>query len=244
MAVNINTVYQRVLTIANKEQRGYITPQEFNILANQAQMDIFEQYFYDLNQSLRLHGNDTHNADPVEILKEKISIFEKQGANVTSGTTLPADLYRLTAVQLNDKEAQYTSLKDFSRIKSQPLLRPHNNRPIYIKSDGLIKVYGNNASLAAEQKTSGVTCDYIKKPATVVWAYNVVLGKAIYNASATDAQNFELHESEEVNLVNRILVLAGVMIEDPNLYKIAAAEEVKDIQQEKQLMQTASKKRK
>ena len=38
--VNINTVYQRVLTIANKEQRGYITPQEFNILANQAQMDI------------------------------------------------------------------------------------------------------------------------------------------------------------------------------------------------------------
>ena len=48
MAVNIDTVYQRVLAIANKEQRGYITPQEFNLFANQAQMDIFEQYFYDL----------------------------------------------------------------------------------------------------------------------------------------------------------------------------------------------------
>ena len=43
--VNIDTVYQRVLAIANKEQRGYITPQEFNLYANQAQMDIFEQYF-------------------------------------------------------------------------------------------------------------------------------------------------------------------------------------------------------
>ena len=52
--VNINTVYQRVLTIANKEQRGYITPAEFNVLANQAQMDIFEQYFYDLNQFDRI----------------------------------------------------------------------------------------------------------------------------------------------------------------------------------------------
>ena len=44
--VNIDTVYQRVLAIANKEQRGYITPLEYNLLANQAQLDVFEQYFY------------------------------------------------------------------------------------------------------------------------------------------------------------------------------------------------------
>ena len=59
MAVNVDTVYQRVLSIANKEQRGYITPQEFNLLANQAQLEIFEQYFYDTNQFSRTPGNDT-----------------------------------------------------------------------------------------------------------------------------------------------------------------------------------------
>ena len=58
MAVSLDTVYQRVLAIANKEQRGYITPQEFNLFANQAQMDIFEQYFYDLDQFLKMPGND------------------------------------------------------------------------------------------------------------------------------------------------------------------------------------------
>ena len=57
--VNIDTVYQKVLAIANKEQRGYITPQEFNLFADQAQMDIFEQYFYDINQFNRVPGNDT-----------------------------------------------------------------------------------------------------------------------------------------------------------------------------------------
>ena len=31
--VSIDTVYQRVLALANKEQRGYITPQEFNLFA-------------------------------------------------------------------------------------------------------------------------------------------------------------------------------------------------------------------
>ena len=51
MAISVDTVYQKVLAMANKEQRGYITPQEFNLFANQAQMDIFEQYFYDLDNN-------------------------------------------------------------------------------------------------------------------------------------------------------------------------------------------------
>ena len=47
--VNVDTVYQTVQALANKEQRGYLTPQEFNLFAIQAQKDIFEQYLYDLD---------------------------------------------------------------------------------------------------------------------------------------------------------------------------------------------------
>ena len=61
--VSIDTVYQRVLAIANKEQRGYITPLEFNLLANQAQMIIFEQYFYDLDKVKKLEGDDSSFSD-------------------------------------------------------------------------------------------------------------------------------------------------------------------------------------
>ena len=74
--INIDSVYQTVQALANKEQRGYITPQEFNLYANQAQMDIFEQYFYDLNQFSRIPGNDTRYADMVTTLEEKIALFE------------------------------------------------------------------------------------------------------------------------------------------------------------------------
>ena len=42
--VSVDTVYQKVLAFANKEQRGYITPQEFNMFADHAQKEIFEQY--------------------------------------------------------------------------------------------------------------------------------------------------------------------------------------------------------
>ena len=79
MAVNIDTVYQRVLAILNKEQRGYVTPQEFNLFANQAQQDLFEQYFYDINQFGRISGNDTEYSDMLTLLNEKINIFEHNG---------------------------------------------------------------------------------------------------------------------------------------------------------------------
>ena len=76
--VNIDTVYQKVLAIANKEQRGYVTPQEFNLFADQAQMDIFEQYFYDINQFKKLPGNLTEYSDVVDMLEEKIAALNDQ----------------------------------------------------------------------------------------------------------------------------------------------------------------------
>ena len=67
--VNIDTVYQKVLALANKEQRGYVTPQEFNLFASQAQLEIIEQYFYDLNQFDRGNGNNTEYSDMVTLIQ-------------------------------------------------------------------------------------------------------------------------------------------------------------------------------
>ena len=72
MAVSINKVYQKVLALANKEQRGYITPQEFNLFADHAQMEIFEQYFYDIDQFERNPSSDMD-----DLLKQKTQIFKK-----------------------------------------------------------------------------------------------------------------------------------------------------------------------
>ena len=51
MAINVNTVYQTVLLILNKEQRGYMTPVEFNKIGTQVQLEIFERYFEDLKSA-------------------------------------------------------------------------------------------------------------------------------------------------------------------------------------------------
>tara|TARA_R100000315_G_scaffold52639_1_gene26364 strand:- start:2049 stop:2738 length:690 start_codon:yes stop_codon:yes gene_type:complete len=229
MAVNVNTVYQRVLAITNKEQRGYITPQEFNTIANQAQLDIFEQYFYDLNQFGRVPGNQTDYADMLEILEEKISIFEKTGIAVSGGTTLPTDLYRLGSILTNCpscREVEQITQKEWLYIQKSPIAQPTNEFPIYIRDNAGIKVYGTDNA----QITSGVYANYVKIPAIVSWAANSTTG--LYNSAAST--NFELHESEETELVIKILALAGIILKDNSVYAMASGEDTKNVSQEKQ----------
>ena len=225
MSVNINTVYQRVLAITNKEQRGYITPQEFNYMANQAQLDIFEQYFYDLNQFARIPGNSTEYSDMLDILEEKISLFETNGT-VTSGTDLPADLYRLGSVMYNGIEAEHVTQKDWIYLKSSPLSQPSNDFPIYIRNTDGIKVYADSLTV---NKTSDVTCNYVKTPTSASWAYDSTTG--LYDSG--NSTNFELHESEETELVIKILAMAGIILKDPGLYQIGSTEDARNVQQEK-----------
>ena len=120
--VNIDTVYQIVLALANKEQRGYITPQDFNLFANQAQMEIFEQYFYDVNLARGGQGNDTVYADIDDMLEEKLQIFERIDptatvnayTDVAGGKALPGYIYRVYKVLVGLKNAEILNAKDFS----------------------------------------------------------------------------------------------------------------------------------
>ena len=156
MAVNIDTVYQRVLAIANKEQRGYITPQEYNLFANQAQMSIFEQYFYDINQFDRLPGSEHPYSDMTTLLEEKISIFKKRNQPVTitnqyGDGVLPTDMYRLGTVlrfSLSNvtgstaAEIEEVSDEEYMYYNASPLAAPSKYRPIYIRNSATtIKIY-------------------------------------------------------------------------------------------------------
>jgi len=246
MAVSVDNVYQKVLAIANKEQRGYVTPQEFNLFANQAQMDIFEQYFYDLNQFSRVPGNDTAHADVVALLNEKIDHFEKYRTAVDmsngSGVGILPDYYRMGKVFYYDTNNKYVEIEkinqnDIHHIQNSPLTKPNATRPVYVRFSSA----GDNQSnrerriqIYPTSITSRVQCNYIAKPATVKWTYTVVVGKALYNSGAADLQDFELHASEENNLVIKILQLAGVSIKDYTITQVASQKEASNVQQEKQ----------
>ena len=249
MAVSVDTVYQRVLAILNKEQRGYVTPQEFNLFANQAQLDIFEQYFYDINQFGRIPGNDTEFSDMLNLLNEKINIFEVDADMTYNAATEhwspPADLYRIGTIVYNNVttskslyptpntvvttttpiEAERINFNEFLYINQSAYTKPTNTRPVFVASEDGYKVYGDSLL------TTNVRCNYIKEPAQVQWAYQMVFGEALYNAN--ESTDFELHPSEETELVIKILEFAGLVVKDIGLYQLANQIEAQTNQQEK-----------
>ena len=234
MAVSVDTVYQRVLAIANKEQRGYITPQEFNLFANQAQMDIFEQYFYDLNQFLRVRGNDKDYSDMVTILEEKISLFETSEDVQYNSTgkyhdvsALTVDVYRIgSVITSTNKICERVSAKEIALLNNSPLIKPSGHHPRYVLGER------NNIYIYPNTITSDLTVNFIRKPSRVEWQYTVIQDKALWTGNSDF--DFELHVSEETDIVFKVLELAGISIKDPLLYQAAAQEENMKIQQEKQ----------
>mgnify|MGYP003664371717 CR=1 FL=1 len=100
----INTVRATVLSIANKNNFGYITPNDFNLYAKQAQLDIFEDYFYQYNsqivkQNARVSGSGY--ADLVKGIVEVIDSFSSTKGLINTGINLfnlPEDYYLIDKI--------------------------------------------------------------------------------------------------------------------------------------------------
>ena len=235
MAIKVNTVYQTVLMILNKEQRGYMTPTEFNTVATQVQLEIFEKYFDDLNQQLRIPQADTDYADRQENIDEKIAIFKTFGNALytTDGSLsyfeLPIDdayteevvFYRLGNVLYNDeKVVQRLDRHEFYYANQSRLTKPTTTNPAYLYENQ--KLFVKPTSIIDKIKV-----DYIKKPKDVVWGFTVGgLGQyqSDRNSQTTTSVDFELHVSEQSEVILKVLLYAGIVIRDPQIVQAAAAQ--------------------
>ncbi len=188
MAINVNEVYKTALLILNKEQRGYVTPNEFNKIATQVQLQIFENYAEELNQQLRVPQADSDYSDRIMNTDEKLSIFKSFGNasydNTTTPTTpfwtMPTDLYRLGTVVytgLNNSEVELQRLQrnDFYNIQKSLLTASTKYFPTYLYENERLYVKPNGIN-------SGVSVNYLRKPTDPRWGYSVgTLGQYIYD---------------------------------------------------------------
>lgn len=88
MAINVDQVYKTVLLIINKEQRGYLTPNEFNKLATQVQLETIDGYFETINQQMRVPQNDSEYGDRYKSVQEKLDVFKTVGTCAFTAATL------------------------------------------------------------------------------------------------------------------------------------------------------------
>lgn len=234
--ISVDKVYKSVLLILNKEQRGYLTPDQFNKIAKQVQLELFEASFFKYNKELVKKKSGVVNddyADLSRIEKEKIDVFAKTGTltlDVNSTTALPNDIYRLVNLTVygTTDQVEEVSKSDWNYITASKLTAPSSKYPIYYRQGDNVKVFPINNG-------GQLSIDYVKKPLDPIWAYvtspSIANGMFIFSPTVVSGcipssgpVDFDLHPSEETQLVLGILAYAGVTIKDGSIVQAAAAQ--------------------
>ena len=227
MSININKVRNTVLFILNKENRGYVTPNEFNSFSSMAQMSIFEEDFYKYANALVKQNNRMYHSEYSDIpkqLRERIDELTEVGDMSYDANNMLSvdanDVYRLLNISYKEiHDVEEVSKLEVNRVISNSLIAPSAEYPIYVNIGGKYKVYPNTLL------DTDFSATYVRLPKQPKWTYTEVLGNPIYNASASDRQDFELHQSCEVELIVKILGYCGISVREADIAQASKAEE-------------------
>lgn len=234
MAINIDKVYKTVLVILEQEKRGVLTPTEFGKIATQSQQEVFTAYFDELNQLLRMPQTSLAYADRMALLDEKISLFKNtEQLLITASVVTPtASVQELGSVIYFDtvavppasppssvigREVQRIQQQDVYTTNQSPLTKPTAFYPVYTYENKVISLYPTLSGI--------VQLNYLKFPSDPKWGFTIdpELGNYIYNS--LDSTDFELHESDQPLLVDKILGYAGVMSKDQFAMSLSSQKE-------------------
>jgi hypothetical protein len=232
----INSVRNTVLSVLNKNNYGYISPNDFNLFAKQAQLDIFENYFYRYNfQILKENARESGigYADIKKQYEEVIDSFSKiVSLTKTAGVfDLPADYYTVVRVIYTNAAGKMVEAEKVPLARAQQLLMSNLTQPIelfpaYIQSEDKLTIYPDTIS-------TGVSCYYVRYPKDPKWTYSMFQGEPLFNQSANDYQDFELPLTDEPTLVAKILQFAGMSIREIEALNFATQQEQTEIVIEK-----------
>ncbi len=243
MAISVDKVYRKVLAILNKESRGFLTPDEFNRIGSQVQLDLLDKAFHDYNRAVSREtvgrGAQGYGDIPKKIQDRIDPFYTTNDITLVSGVgALPtvtvddytrSNVYNIVRVttqdnnSLNITEVDRIEKSKLTYLLSSPLTSPSTTFPIYY-------ITGENINVNPTTLTT-ITIDYISIPSDPVWNSQADTNGAL-TYTATGSTDFTLHSSSEVDLVLGILRYTGVIIKDPSVIQAIGQETATKVQQE------------
>ena len=244
--MTIDEIYRLVQTFANKEQRGFITPSDFNLLTKQAELELINkriEVLQEKSQSKKVSGLIEESLTP-EVAEQDLAPF----LNVTSYTTQTSSLapgYSESEVSLDShtllvKEVfilpdeslginshiplEMVSVENINKILRSSLVKPSIDYPI-----GLMSGDANSGNLKIKVFPDNINklnvYSYMAPRVSPNWSYVTVAGKPVYDPSSSNQINLPSRTHGEV--VIKILEYLGVNLREAQLVQYAQANEIK-----------------
>tara|TARA_R110001592_G_scaffold282697_1_gene550495 strand:- start:146 stop:871 length:726 start_codon:yes stop_codon:yes gene_type:complete len=238
--MTIDEIYRLVQTFANKEQRGFITPSEFNLLAKQAELELYNKRLSVIKEKSPNKKNVGVYGESLapEIAKQDIAPFyrvQKVGIVNDSlsykGASGNIDTHYIeTIFCLPDEENDISTNipvdivepKDVNQILRSSLVKPSIEFPIALIGQGNGSVV--SISVFPESITNIIVYHYYNNNSPK-WNYITVAGKPVYDAF--NSNDFKISERTHGELVVKILEYLGVTIREPEIVQYAQASELK-----------------
>lgn len=231
--ISVNNVYKTVLMFANSDIRGNVKPTDLRLALYDVVNEIVEEYFYEVNRMLNRENRGLINGGFENIpdrIREKILYFLKEDVALTYSAPyfeLPTDVRYIDSVFYQDNnEVEFCKHnREFKLLLNYTDTLPTITNPIGLRVGDKIKV-------APTTIVDEVTISYLRKPLIPNWTYTVVGGSELFNPSAPDFQDIDLHPSEENRVVLATLKRFGVNLKETELTQMTAAREQIEFNQE------------
>ena len=231
--ISVDLIYKTVLMFANSDIRGNVKPTDLRLALYDVVNEIVEEYFYEVNRMLNRENRGLINGGFENIpdrIREKILYFLKEDVVLNYAAPyfeLPADLRYIDSVfyQENNEVEFCKHNKEFKLLLNYADTLPTNTNPIGLR-------VGNKIKVAPTTIVDEVTISYLRNPLIPNWTYTVVGGAELFNPSAPDFQDIDLHPSEENRVVLATLKRFGVNLKETDLTQMTAAREQIDFNQD------------
>lgn len=244
MAISINQVRNIVMFFISKNNFGYVTPDEFNLYSQMAQMDIYNSMFPEYNDNVNKKNKRLTNSEYADIpgsYEETIDQFAvyTTPANFTydsvnnlwqyNGTDLfISHNLSLINTQGKKKKIEPVSKSELNYLVNSNMTAPSVTYPVYTKIGDKYRIF--------PIVPAGFTVEmfFTRFPKNPKWTSTDVAGNPVFNASDPNLQDFEIEYSYFPELVVKILKYAGLSIRDAEVMQAANGEELQKMQLQNQ----------
>lgn len=240
--ISVNFIRNSVLFIMNKSNLGYIGTSELDIFCNLAQRDIYENLFFQYNQFVnkqnkRLTGSEY--ADIPKNIQEQIDYFATYSspsefvfdAPTETWSFTNTNLYRVENLSLVDNttkkkvDVELVSKRQLNVLINSDMTKPSLMFPVYEKIGNKFKTF------PLVHGDYYLELFYLRTPLAPKWTFNLVAGNPVYNPSASDLQDIDLHESLLIPFLTKVLSYCSVSIREPEVEQYVNSEEAKNFQE-------------
>jgi hypothetical protein len=232
---SVNRVYSTLKDLANKDQRGFITPAVFNNFSGIAQMNIFNNLFDSTVLAKRLRNSALdakQDKGKMKQVEEDLAVFSKSATiSLTVGVgAKPSDLARVISIDTTSSPSKAVPVV-YDEVNWENVLRSTLSAPTASFPAALL----TNQIEVAPTSIASVKLRYYKQPEGLNpstgartasqprFGYTVVAGKEVY--SAANSVDFELPEHYFADIVVEIAKMIGVNLRDTDVYNYATSEQ-------------------